>query len=430
MGKYTLYAQSRIDEKIQEHLDIAVKELKKIKNIQSAILVGGFGRAEGSVKLEKDGVLPLNDYDIYIIVSQKISDQEILKIAKRIEEQTGSSGFSMFELCPKDFYFDIRAIHIKDLPKLLPFIKYYEMKHASYVLFGSDLRHLIPDYEPQDLPLSEGMRFLCNRLSSIFNWPPVKYIKGLPVERWEKDVLLYDVSKAYCACCTALCQLAGVYAPTYQKRLENLTTVYDRSFPQLEKQIPDLLEKIRFYTYLKLKPDYQNIQDYKERWFEARADLLEVIRFFIKDAFGAKSYDEFLEKTAQHYLNPYLKIKFSNSLGFSPPSVFLPLLNRASQIALNLIWVKRLLRYQKRLFLRSLLDTRDPGLRIFSSLIFIVQALNPDGSIDKKLFIKGQDILSKVYPLEKKGGNSLEDFEKLHKDYIDAWKLYFFMKLG
>ena len=180
MGKYTIYNQPWVDQQIQEHLNLAKEKIRqKLNNLVSIILVGGFGRGEGSVKLEEQKMIPVNDYDIYVILDKDLKVKESVKqeLIEEIEKEIGTSGFSLYEKSEKSFYFDIRFLNLYQLPNLPPFIKYYEMKHASCVLFGQDVRNLIPDYHSKDLPISEGLRFMLNRLSSISLWGPVDLIQ-------------------------------------------------------------------------------------------------------------------------------------------------------------------------------------------------------------------------------------------------------------
>ncbi len=63
-----LYTASKIaDKKIQEDVNI-IKEiiLKKFKP-RAIVLFGGFGHGGGSFKIIGKNIVPLNDYDFYLI---------------------------------------------------------------------------------------------------------------------------------------------------------------------------------------------------------------------------------------------------------------------------------------------------------------------------------------------------------------------------
>lgn len=429
MGKYTVYEDAWIDAAIQRHIDLAVAELKTIKGLRSILLVGGFGRAEGSVKILDGKMEPLNDYDLYIVVDNRVPDKTMEALNKRIEQKAGTPGFSLVEHSDKAFYFDIRQLKFSEISRLLPFIKYYEMKHASYIVYGEDVRPLIPDYKSTDLPLSEGLRFVFNRMSSITMWTPVKHLCQLHVEQWEKDVLLYDISKAYLAMATALTQLAGVYQPTYRGCLESLRTVYQEKFAPLEQRCPGLLARIEYYTQLKLRPEYGRIRDYAERWFEARDHLLKVAEFFLKEAFGIEKIDEFWPAICSHYFKPYLQAAFYSKFKIRPPRVMLELIDGLSQAYLTFTWVARISKYRQVFYPQALKGLKDPGMRIFAALPFLMRAITPSGDIDEENLQQSIRLLGLAYPLGIYSDDKTKVFDDLLTQYVDAWKLYFFQKI-
>ena len=62
-----------ISNRIQEDLDRIVGEIAQIGGVDALILMGGFGRGEGSVVTIRDRTIPLNDYDL-MIVTEKAED--------------------------------------------------------------------------------------------------------------------------------------------------------------------------------------------------------------------------------------------------------------------------------------------------------------------------------------------------------------------
>ncbi|MHC4579941.1 MAG: hypothetical protein ACYS14_00690, partial [Planctomycetota bacterium] len=57
----------RISNRIQEDLDRIVEEITQLEGIVALILMGGFGRGEGSVVTIRGRTRPLNDYDLMIV---------------------------------------------------------------------------------------------------------------------------------------------------------------------------------------------------------------------------------------------------------------------------------------------------------------------------------------------------------------------------
>lgn len=74
MGKYTVYKDEKVDVKVEADLNhIVTKVISSWNSIQSIILVGGFGRGEGSVLVQNGVIKPLNDYDLVIVSKKKLT---------------------------------------------------------------------------------------------------------------------------------------------------------------------------------------------------------------------------------------------------------------------------------------------------------------------------------------------------------------------
>jgi len=426
MGKFTILKDSRVDSLVEAHLKIAIKEINKIDGVRSIILVGGFGRGEGSILVEDKNIIPLNDYDIYLISDEDINEVVLNRTAIKIEKKVGSKGFSLYEVSAKDFYFDLRCIPIKKLNELPPFIKYYEMKHASMVIWGENYLDKIPDYLPGDLPISEGIRFILNRLSSIFLWNPYMPGRLNDWQDWEHRVFFYDISKLYIECCTILCQQSGIYAPTYRQRLLNLSKIWHLKYQGLEKEHPGLMKRIQKYTKMKLNPVLPNSPDYIQIWLLAKDDALAVLEFVLMAKFDLGLTDISSARFAYQYFFPYLRsILERRRLGAVPLIIYPAIL--ASQLFLRFGWIKRLLGFNK-LKSRQVFGWLDPGLTIFQSLVYLCQALKTDYYLVSDKLHKASTTLNKVYPVQ----NSVDSYRLflgLYDDYVSAWKKYFFMKL-
>lgn len=426
MSKYTQYRNKFVDNQIRSHLSLAIHEYQKDNRVVSAILVGGFSRAEGSVKVDKKEktIRPLNDYDIYLLVNKSISPEEIETTNTKLEKILGSKGFSTIKHSVKDFYFDVRTIPLSKLGQLPPFIKYIEMKNSSINLFGPDLRSRIPEYPVSEIPPGEGLRFIYNRLSSIFIWAPTKYFKNKKIADWEKDVLLYDISKLYLACSTALCLTIDQFAPTYKGRLALL----NKNWSKFSSFFPERIRQaINFYTKLKLYPDYSGIKSHRLRWFNARDDALKILKHYLNTVYQTSSINK---KVSGKYFYPYLEKVLSLKFGFRLPRLFNKLAVILVQRYLNYKWIIRLKSNKKPVPLRYWLRGNDPGLVIFSSLVFLIESIKRDGSISKRKLERGYKILSQVFPCPKlKIISSLSCFEKVKGFYEQAWKLYFFMQV-
>ena len=93
--RYTISKKG--NEKVEEDMKIICEEiLKKIPDVDSIFLTGGFSRGEGPMKIEREKVFPYNDYDIQIISKSKISKENIDKISVEISKKLGYRGIRNF----------------------------------------------------------------------------------------------------------------------------------------------------------------------------------------------------------------------------------------------------------------------------------------------------------------------------------------------
>ncbi|MBT3464837.1 hypothetical protein HN451_07625, partial [archaeon] len=215
------------DKKIEKDMELICEEIKKrVPNVISIILSGGFARGCGPVKIEGDEIFPYNDYDIQIISELKIDKDKIDNISSDISRKLGYKGIVNFypfkkeEQKAKDnFYIDLKCDTPEDLKKFLPRIRNYELKNDSMILYGKDLRNLIPDYKLDEMPLSEGGKFLLDRMSQM-----IEYYST--VGKHDDDFLTYIIQQAYTACCTALLMLSKKYQVGYVKSMKILKETY------------------------------------------------------------------------------------------------------------------------------------------------------------------------------------------------------------
>ena len=281
---YTLFKEA--DKKIEGDMKLICEEIRrKIPRVISIILTGGFSRGEGPVKREKGKFYPYNDYDIQVISDTKLDKDKIDKISNEISKKLGYRGIEYFycfkkseQRMKKNFYVDLKCNTPSELKRFLPRIRYYELRNHSRVLYGKDIRFLIPDYKLKDIPLAEGAKLLLDRLSQLISY----YSKN---GNYENEFLYYVIQQAYAACCTSLLLLSGEYKIGYRKSMEILKKTYEKDFPELYKKIPNLSAKVEEFIKWKINPAKLkcNIQ---EEWFAAKENVLEVCKYFFSKFFS------------------------------------------------------------------------------------------------------------------------------------------------
>lgn len=152
MGKYTARGSAKLDAQISADME-RIAEAASPHSL-AGVLLGGYGRGEGTPFINPDGSQsPFNDYDLVVVVDQPTK-------AVREKLQTLESQLTAELGLPVDLY----PYRKSALPSCEFSLLNYEMKHGHKVVWGDEnILATLPDYPHGALPLSEGSRLLMNR---------------------------------------------------------------------------------------------------------------------------------------------------------------------------------------------------------------------------------------------------------------------------
>jgi len=139
--------------------EIILKEIGYIiNNIISCeitiLLIGSYGRGDG--KFDKKGH-PLRDIDLAIILekNEKINESEI-KI--KLKESNLLSNLII----------DLHYYTFNSLIRVLPFWRFYDLRHNSKIILGPDIRDKICNFKSSDISKYDGLRMLAGEIIKIF----------------------------------------------------------------------------------------------------------------------------------------------------------------------------------------------------------------------------------------------------------------------
>jgi hypothetical protein len=420
MGKYTVYDDPRIDEEIEKQLGKIVSILvKNIPNIHSIILTGGFGRGEGSIKLEEGGkILPLKDYDLVIIVTGSISKETLNQIYGQVHSVMGLSNSEERMFRFSDFVIDLCFTTLKKL-SLLPDISGYELKIASYLLYGEDVRNRIP-WNVTDIPLASGWRLLFEKMTGLIGHFPKEYpLKGNGNHHSE-ELLIYECQKTYVEIATALTILMGCYAPSYSRRKQLFENNFYKKLPELYEKLPYLPDFVAKATDFKLRPTFENFKnDPSDLWFNTRNTLLVVSKFYLEKFLGIEVND-FVE--CRKLVIDRLRKKYYNhmasALARNLIKVHIPLLNDFSNLGLQLYFnsrfflrIYRSYHYLPFQIFRS--PTTSVTLQLHTIAPQVLLSIRKDGCIDERYFKSAKNALSCISTY-----NKIESFEDMRMAYL------------
>jgi predicted nucleotidyltransferase len=164
VGKYSVKGSPAFDARIDadmKRIADALYASKFSKHWKALVLLGGYGRGEGSPLIQKteDGgskgeiELPFNDYDLVVVTD---SLDPLLKRALKALEKELTAELGL----PVDLYPYLTSA----LPKCEFSLLNYEMKYGHRVIRGDkNILDAMPAYPHDAIPLSEGTRLLLNR---------------------------------------------------------------------------------------------------------------------------------------------------------------------------------------------------------------------------------------------------------------------------
>jgi len=420
--EYTV--SKKANKKIAKDMEIIISEIrKKYPEIISIILSGGFSRGEGPVKIEGNKVYPYNDYDIQIISKNKISKDISDKLSIDISKKLGYRGIDNFYPFKKEeqkikdnFYIDLKWDSLKDLRNLLPRIRNYELKKHSKIIYGNDVRKIIPEYSLKDMPLSEGAKLLLDRMSQMVEYYSEK-------GNYEQECLSYFIQQCYAACCTSLLLLSGKYQIGYEKSMKILKETYEKDFPELYKKIPNLHHKIEYFVNWKVDPKKPIIKNLKEEWFIAKNNLIEVTKYFFskflkKNICSTEDLSKNILRMDKEFYIPYINSILKNKIGFKSEII--------SRVLIPFVKVTLIKKYKDRL--RQIERKKigfvwnSPDLIIFGSLPFLIDSIKQE-EVNQNELEKCKNLLKKVYPVKGKY------WEEISTEYANAYILFFLQKI-
>lgn len=252
---FTLYDNPRVEERIRNDLRI-IREMvaTKVEGIVALILVGGFGRGEGTVKFINGEPYPQNDYDVVVVTNKKMDSDSLKSSGAEIASRIGI------------WHIDLIPINQKRISKL-PFTMFnYDFKYGGYVFYGDrEILEKIPEMKAEDMPPEEAKILLFNRqlsfLECIYNAFPLKEPEGK-----EKDFLIAQCCRVLHACCDSALVLNKKYVTSYQEKLKN----YKSIFAEQSSEFDLIKSAIDYKLWGKLQLSISPV----ELWFKVKESYL------------------------------------------------------------------------------------------------------------------------------------------------------------
>ncbi|MBC8206569.1 MAG: hypothetical protein ISR85_01915 [Kiritimatiellales bacterium] len=215
MGKYSVKGSPAFDALIDRHMQRIADEVwtsSYSKHWKALVLLGGYGRGEGTPLIGRNGQeMPFNDYDL-VVVTDRI-DPLILGALKHLEQRLTAELGLPVDLCP---YLK------KNLPKCEFSLLNYEMKYGHMVIRGDEkILGRMPDYPHDQIPLSEGTRLLMNRGKLLLDIKR-RMTVGAPLTPEERRRFIKFIFKANLAFGDCALLLRDAYDISYTVKKERI----------------------------------------------------------------------------------------------------------------------------------------------------------------------------------------------------------------
>lgn len=191
----------------QRDAEIIVKRILEYdKNTQAVILCGGYGRGEGAwIQDENGNPAPYNDYDIAVVSEKNFSNHDYEILRTKIASEIGIS------------WIDIDWYQSRQLKKLSPTIKNYDLLHAGTIIYGDkNIFRSVRDVEREKIGEYDIVTLYKTRIWTFLgSWNGDFHNLAGDEAVFFKN----QMAKAVLAACDMLLVKDRLYTPSYKERV-------------------------------------------------------------------------------------------------------------------------------------------------------------------------------------------------------------------
>ncbi len=231
MSTYTLRGSAELDARIGADL-ARIAEAVSPHGL-AGILLGGYGRGEGTPFIHADGSQsPFNDYDLVVVVEEP--NDTVRRTIRSLEQNLSAELDLPVDLC---------VYRKADLPTCEFSLLNYEMKCGHKVIWGDEhVLDAMPDYNAAAIPHSEGSRLLLNRGKLLLDIK-LRMAETAPLSEEEQIRFLKFIYKAWLALGDCALLAENKYDIAYAVKRERIDSIGD--IPLRDIVIEHYLEAIQ-----------------------------------------------------------------------------------------------------------------------------------------------------------------------------------------
>jgi predicted nucleotidyltransferase len=249
VGKYSVKGSPAFDTLIDRHMQRIADQVwtsSYSKHWKALVLLGGYGRGEGTPLIGKDGTeQPFNDYDL-VVVTDKITP--LIRSALKHLEKTLTAELGL----PVDLFPYLE----RNLPRCEFSLLNYEMKYGHMVIRGDEnILSKMPEYPHKNIPLSEGTRLLLNRGKLLLDIK-LRLNTGVPLTSEERRRFIKFIFKANLAFGDCILLMRNTYDISYTVKKERLDAIASESMTSAK----EIAEAYRTAIKFKEHGDFQPLE--------------------------------------------------------------------------------------------------------------------------------------------------------------------------
>ena len=296
-----------------------------LPGVLSLMLGGSFGRGEGSTVMVNGVEQPFKDFDFFAIVENTAISQALRARDVLLNDAyalIGMEPYSEDKPSPGLFRITLEIISERSLTHLPNDISNVELKLASRVVGGNDLRDIIP-VQIAAIPPISGFRPVLNKLIGMMEqWGP--WVEGdHDISAAQAMYVRYHGAKINLDCAAAILLNMGHWVPGYRARCDVIRDLESKG--PLHPLLGFFTEKLTEALEIKRHPDMPFTEKPSVIWKEAAADLLQYTDILSGDIFGYRpgdgsgGYRRFFREAKRGFFIPYAE-SWLRKHGISPVS--------------------------------------------------------------------------------------------------------------
>lgn len=247
------------DQRVADDLEQIARSLESEfpGQIEALVLIGAFGRGEGTMVVKDGDVVPVHDYDVIAVTQGELPHDKVSWLAHDLANKLGLPHLDLF------------AYRKNQLSAFGLSLFTVDLKTSGHVFHGDpSVLELVRPQDPAKIPIDEARRLLFSRLPALLECVQESDFHRAP-EGDDAFRIAYMASKVILSSVEALLISAGEYNPSYRER--------QRLFLERYKRYPRIAGLVRAATVIKLRGEVPDGFDVIRYWLWARRFFLSVL---------------------------------------------------------------------------------------------------------------------------------------------------------